>query len=149
MSANKSTKNAHDEITKRLLSSLPSGYTYQQVKLPNEAFDTPVDDKWLRLSIIDLVTENTQAGSNPWQRTEALLVLDIFYPVNSFRRTGYSWPSTDPRPDLTDAEALKALFSNQRFNGVNCEEGNTEVIGQDSNTWFQTQVNINFYYEGC
>lgn len=148
MSANPSTKNAHDEITKRLIGNLPAGYTSARLKLPNMRFETPSNDRWLRLSIIELDSENTQAGDNPWERTEGLIVVDVFYPVGSFLDTSYSWGS-DPRPDLTDAQAIKALFSNQRFNGVNCEEALIEVLGEDSGAWFQTQVNIDFYYEGC
>jgi hypothetical protein len=154
MTANKSTRNAHDEIIKRLLGGLPSGYTYEQVKLPNMRFTTPSNDRWLRLSIITLDTENTQAGSNPWERTEALAVVDIFYPTGSFLNPDYPW-SADAKPNMTDAEVIKSLFSNQRFNGVNCEEATIDELGDfegrvtESGTWFQTQVSINFYYEGC
>ena len=154
MSANPSTKNAHDQIVKRLLANLPTGYTYAQVKLPGVLFNTPTNDRWMRLSIITLDGANTQPGDNPWQRTEALAVVDIFYPTGSFLNNSYSW-SSDPRPDLTDAEHLKSIFNNVRFNGVNCEEAVVNEIGDydglatESGAWFQTQLNTNFYYEGC
>lgn len=154
MTANPSVFNAHDQITKRLLDNLPTGYVFGQVKLPNDQFETPSNDRWLRLTINELDTNNTEAGEQVWQRTEGLISIDVFYPVGSFRNGAYSW-SADPRPDLTDAEHIKSVFNNVRFNGVNCEEALIEVIGSfegrvtESGTWFQTQINIDFYYEGC
>lgn len=154
MSANPSTDNAHNQIILRLLDNLPTGYTKSKVSLPNMAFATPSNDRWIRLSVIDFDTENTQAGETPWQRTEGIIVVDIFYPTGSFLNQDYSW-SGDPKPNLTDAEAIKAVFNNVRFNGVNCQEASVSETGSfegrvtEQGTWFQTQVNIDFYYEGC
>lgn len=135
MAANPSTKNAHQRLIQRLLDNLPSGHSLATVKLPNRAFDTPKNSKWLRPTVINQTADNVQAGGL-WKRYEGLLVVDLFYPVGN-----------DTLAQLTEAETIAAIYENQKFNGVNCQEALITSPGEDG-SWYMVQVSIDFYYEG-
>lgn len=134
--ANPSTANAHLQLITRLLDNLPTGYTADKVKTPNYSFTTPSNEKWLRATPIEQDLTNVQAGQDPWQRKDGLFVVDIFYPKDA--------NSTD---NLSDAEEIQSLFNNKEFNGVKTQEALITMPGEEE-SWFLTQVSIDYYYEG-
>ena len=136
MAANPSTKNATEQLITRLLANLPSGHTSATVKLPNRAFATPKDSKWLRATVINQTAENMQAGGL-WKRYEFLFVVDLFYPIGD-----------DTLTQLTEAETIAAVYENQKFLGVNCQEALITEPGEDG-SWYMVQVTIDGYYEGA
>lgn len=135
MAANPSTANAHEQLISRLLANLPSGHTSSTVKLPNRAFNTPLNSKWLRPTVINQTSENTQAGGL-WKRYEFLFIVDSFYPTGSNDLT-----------QLAEAELIAAVFENERFSGVKCQEALIEVQGEEA-SWYHVQITIDGYYEG-
>lgn len=135
MAANPSTANAHEQLIQRLLNALPSGHTTATVKLPNRAFKTPKSSKWLRATVIDQTSENVQAGGL-WKRYEFLFVIDLMYPTGN-----------DTLVQLTEAEVIAAIFENESFLGVNCQEALITSPGETGN-WYMVQVSIDGYYEG-
>jgi hypothetical protein len=135
-----STANAKQVFYERVLNNLPSGYARSDVKQPNKPFNTPNNQKWLRVSVIDQDVNNVQAGGK-WLRYDALMVVDVFYPKN-----------LDTIAQLTDAETVAALFENQSFGGadsndVKCHEVLIQEIGEEE-SWYHVQVNITATYEG-
>lgn len=135
MAANPSTKNAHQQLIQTLLDNLPAGYTSASVKLPNRPFSTPNNSKWLRPTVIVQNVANTQAGGL-WKRYDGIFVIDIFYPTGD-----------DDLAQLTEAEAIAAIYENQELTGVKCQEALITVPGAEE-SWYHVQVTIDFYYEG-
>lgn len=133
--SNPSTKNAHEQLIQTLLDNLPAGYTSATVKLPNRAFTTPTNAKWLRPTVINLDVENTQAGGF-WKRYTGLFVIDIFYPMGD-----------DTLAQLTEAETIAALYENTAISGVNCLEA-LITTSEEESSWYNVQIEITFYYEG-
>jgi hypothetical protein len=132
--ANPSTANAHNQLISRLLANLPAGYTALKVKLPNRAFTTPTSAKWMRPAVIVTDSNNVQAGAL-WKRYNGLFVIDTFYPKGG-----------DDILQLTEAETIAAVFENQAFNGVNCQD--VLITTEAEETWYMCQIEINFYFEG-
>lgn len=135
MAANPSTKNAHQQLIQTLLDNLPVGYTASTVKLPNRAFNTPKNSKWLRPTVIIQDVVNAQAGGL-WKRYDGIFVVDVFWPTGD-----------DDLLQITDAETIAAVFENQVLNGVKCQEALITVPGVDE-SWYHVQITIDFYYEG-
>lgn len=135
MPANPSTKNAHEQLISTLLSNLPAGYTSASVKLPNRAFNTPANTKWLRATVINSDITNVQAGGL-WKRYDGIFVIDIFYPIGG-----------DDLAQLTEAETIAAVFEDVRLTGVNCQDALITANGTDG-SWYNVQISINIYYEG-
>lgn len=135
MAANPSTKNAHQKLIEELLNNLPAGYTSANVKLPNRKFSTPSDSKWLRPTVIVQTANNVQAGGL-WKRYDGVFVVDIFYPTGD-----------DDLAQLTEAEAVAAIFENQVLDGVKCQDVLITTPGEEG-AWYQVQVTIDFYFEG-
>ena len=143
MSANPSTANASKQLLDRLLATLPAGYSESTVELPNIAFTKPTSSKWLRATIIIQDVNNVQAGGL-WLRYDGLFVVDVLYPLGD--------GTINP---LTDAEAIAAIYQNQKFGGVNCQEALILDIGEEKlkqgkkeTCWYHVQVEVDFYYEG-
>lgn len=135
MAANPSTKNAHEQLISTLLANLPAGHTSATVKLPNRPFTTPSSSKWLRPTVINQDVNSVQADGL-WKRYDGLFVVDSFYPVGD-----------DNLTQLTEAEAIAAIFENQEINGVNCQDALIEINNTEEN-WHNIQISIDFYYEG-
>jgi len=134
MVANASTASAHRQLIERLVSNVPTGYDSSDIELPNsKGFDKT--GQWLRPTVINQTANNVQAGGD-WIRYEGLFVVDTFYEIGG-----------NVANQLGDAEAIAAIFENQRFNGVNCQEALIQVNGSDG-SFYNVQVNIDFYYEG-
>ena len=134
--ANPSTANAHLVLIQKLMDNLPTGYSTSNVKLPNKSFTTPNNSKWLRATVINQDTNNVQAGGG-WKRSDGLFVIDLFYPIDS-----------NVIEQLLESEEIAALYQNLRFGGVNCHE----ALIQDNNeegSWYNVQINVDFYYEGA
>lgn len=123
------------DLVKRLLDNLPSGYTKSTVDKPNSHFTTPSDTKWLRITVIPGVKTNVQADGF-YKRTFGICVIDCFYPVDS-----------GDQAQLADTKLLENLFENQEFGNTKTQEAYTQNIGADG-SWYNQQVNINFYFEG-
>ena len=135
MPANPSTKNAHEQLITNLLNNLPAGYTSATVKLPNRKFNTPLDTKWLRPTVIVQDVVNAQAGGL-WKRYEGIFVIDMYYPIGG-----------DDLAQLTEAEEVALAFEDVELTGVKCQ--NTLIQLNDSeNNWYNIQITIDFYYEG-
>lgn len=135
-----STANAKQVFYQRVLDNLPSGYTASTVKIPNKPWAQPDNDKWLRLSMVDVDVNNVQAGGL-WQRYDALPVIDVFYPIGK-----------DPILQLQEAETIAANFENQSFGGVDdndlkCFEALITEPGEDG-SWYHVQITITATYEG-
>lgn len=143
MSANPSTANASKQLLDRLVANLSSiGYAANTLELPNTQFTKPMSSKWLRATIINQDVNNVQAGGL-WLRYDGLFVVDVFYPLGD----GTIKP-------LNDAEAIAAVYQNQKFGGVNCQEalileiGEEKIKGKKDTCWYHVQVEVDFYYEG-
>lgn len=123
------------DLISRLLANLPAGYTAATVKLPNASFTTPANTKWLRATNLFNETENVSAGGC-YKRTFGIFVIDLFFPLNS-----------GDQAQLTDSESLKLLFENEEFGNTRTQSVSTTLIGED-NSWYNLQINVNYYYEG-
>ena len=135
MPANPSTKNAHEQLISTLLDNLPAGYTAASVKLPNRAFNTPKNTKWLRPTVIVQDVVNAQAGGL-WKRYDGIFVIDSFYPIGG-----------DDLAQLTEAETIAAVFEDVELTGVKCQNELIEVNTIET-AWYSVQITIDFYYEG-
>ena len=135
MAANPSTKNAHEQLISTLLANLPSGYTSATVKLPNRAFNTPKNSKWMRPTVIVQDVNNVQAGGL-WKRYDGLFVIDTFYPIGG-----------DDLAQLTEAELIAAVFEDIELTGVKCQDALIEVNTIET-AWYSVQITIDFFYEG-
>ncbi len=123
------------DLIKRLLQNLPSGYDASRVKLPNSKFTTPSNEKWLRITVIPGAKNNVQAGGG-YKRSFGICIVDCFYPLYS-----------GDQEQLADTKLIEDIYQNQEFNNTKCQEAYTTNIGEDG-SWYNQQVNINFYYEG-
>lgn len=123
------------DLISRLLASLPAGYTAATVKLPNAAFTTPSKTKWLRVT--NLFNETVNATPDGYKRTFGIFVIDIFFPLGS-----------GDQQQLTDSEAIKLLFENEEFGNTKTQEVSTVLVGEE-NSWYNLQLNVNYYYEGA
>ena len=133
--SNSSTANAHLKLIQKLLDNLPAGYTSNDVKLPNRAFNTPANQKWLRATVINQDLNNVQAGGG-WKRYDGLFVIDSFYPAGQ-----------DVIAQLIEAEVIAALYENLSFDQVNCQEALIQDLSDDG-SWYNIQTNVTFFYEG-
>ena len=124
-----------NDLKTRFLANLPSGHTTKTVKIPNGKFKTPSDSKWLRITFIDGVKSNVQAGGG-YKRTFGIFVIDSFYPVGSGTNT-----------QLAEIKLMQNVFENQEFGSAKCQEADVNIIGEDS-SWFHVQINVSLYYEG-
>lgn len=124
------------DLIKRLLDNLPTGYARNQVKTPNAKFTTPKGKKWLRITVIPGIKQNVQAGGS-YKRTFGICVIDCFYPKGD-----------GDQAQLSDVEEIQALYENQEFDNAKCQEVYNLALGDDE-SWYNQQVNINFYYEGA
>lgn len=123
------------DLVKRLLDNLPAGYTNKTVNKPNAKFTTPKSTKWLRITVIPGIKTNVQADGF-YKRTFGICVIDCFYPVGG-----------GDQAQLADTKLLENLFENQEFDNTKTQEAYTQNIGVDG-SWYNQQVNINFYFEG-
>lgn len=123
------------DLIKRLLANLPAGYTDATVRKPNTKFTTPKKQKWLRITVIPAAKVNVQAGGG-YKRTLGICVIDCFYPKDD-----------GDQAQLADTKLIEDIYQNQEFDNTKCQEAYTLNIGEDG-SWYNQQVNINFYYEG-
>jgi hypothetical protein len=123
------------DLISRLLANLPSGYTNATVKKPNFKFTTPKNTKWLRATVSPFDTES-EASSGDYKITRGLFVVDVFYPKGS-----------GDAAQLTDVQAIRALYERQTFGNTQCQMASVETIG-DSELWYIMQVNIEWYMAG-
>ncbi len=126
---------AESYLINRLDDNLPNNYTTKQIKYPNAPFNTPNDKPWLRMTTIPEPTSNVEVGGG-YQRTYGLFVVDCFYPVD-----------TGSKKQHQDVAYFQALFNNQEFGIVKCQEAYIQTIGSDGD-WYNLQLNVTFYYEG-
>jgi len=136
MPANPSTKNAHEQLITNLLNNLPAGYTSATVKLPNRNFNTPLDTKWLRPTVLVQISKEAEAGGG-WTRDEGEFIIDTFYPIGG-----------DDLAQLAEAETIAALYRNKELNGVKCQESLVNINAIET-SWYNVQITTNFYYEGA
>lgn len=124
-----------DDLVKRLLNALPTGYTKKAVNVPNAPFTTPSNTKWLRATVIPFTTVSDDA-TGCFKITRGQFIVDSFYPKGSYTTS-----------QLTDHQAIKVLFENETFGNTQCQTVSTLTIG-DTRTWYQMQSSIEFYMEG-
>jgi hypothetical protein len=124
-----------DGLIKNLLNNLPTGYTKKLVKLPNGKFTTPPSSKWLRVTFIDGTKNNVEAGGS-YKRTNALFVIDSFYPKG-----------LGDQIQLQELKVLGDLYENKEIGNAKCFEAIPSILGDDG-SWYHCQVTINLYYEG-
>lgn len=124
-----------DELKTRLLNNLPTGHTTKTIEIPNGKFDTPKNSKWLRITFIDGVKSNVQAGGG-YKRTFGNFVIDSFYPLGKGTKT-----------QLDEIKVLQNLYENEEIGSAKCQEADINIIGEDG-AWFHIQINVNMYYEG-
>ena len=122
------------DLIRRLLANLPEGYTASTVKLPNLKFSTPSNTKWLRVTNLPSGTDNVSACL--YKRTFGIFAIDCFYPKDS-----------GDIAQLTDINALKALYENKEFGNTITRESDIVTIGGDD-SWYNVQLQVNYYYEG-
>ena len=118
-----------------LLNNLPTGYAQAQVKIPNMNFTTPKNEKWLRVTLTQSLKQNVEAGGD-YTRTFGIFTVDCFYPQGS-----------GTQAQLVDVKLIQELYENQQIGNAKCFEAEPNVIGEDG-AWYNTQVNINYYFEG-
>ena len=138
--ANDSIANARKQLQLRLGQNLPAGIDVDRVKWENSAsFKTPANEPWLRVTTRILGRDNIQAGGS-WRRTGGIYIIDLFHPLATIGSN---------RDDIDQIlESIIGTYENTRFNDVNCEEATPKHIGVDG-SWYHTQVDISFYYEGA
>ncbi len=126
----KSTKS----VINRLLNNLPVGVPLDRVKLPNLTFNDKINDQiWIRPTIITV--DSTQLPGR-WKKDEKILVVDIFAPLGS-----------GDLASLEIADKIRLLYENITFEDVNFLKAEILMLGSDGD-YNQTQINIDFYYEG-
>jgi len=138
MPANPSTTNAHNRLISELIANLPPGFNVgsnSNVKLPNRAFDTPNNSKWLRATVIVQDSNNVQAGGF-WKRYDGIFVIDSFYPVG-----------TNDLEQLAEAEVIAAIFEDVELDGVKCQDVLIDINNTDS-AWYNVQITVDFFFEG-
>ena len=123
------------DLIDNLLDNLPAGYAQSQVKMPNLGFTTPSNKKWLRVTITQSLKQNVEAGGS-YKRTIGILTVDCFYPKGS-----------GTKAQLADIKLIQNLYENQQIGNAKCFEAEPNIIGEQD-SWYNVQVNINFYYEG-
>lgn len=123
------------DLVDRLLNNLPTDYQLDQVKLPNAPFNTPKNEKWLRVTTNLAPKENVQA-SGSYKRQFGIFTIDIFYPKG-----------TGELSALEDFKIISNLYENQTVGNAKCEQC-TPVINQAETAWFNIQCDVTFYYEG-
>lgn len=122
------------DLIQRLLDNLPAGYTTATVKKPNFSFKTPVDEKWMRPTV--LFGETINVTPDEYQRTFGIFVVDIFYPQGD-----------GDKLQLADAKLIQELFNNKEFGNTKTQESSVES-GIEDGSWYKIQINTNFYMEG-
>lgn len=121
-------------VINRLLNNLPDGVPLDRVKLPNLTFNERINDQiWIRPTI---TTINSSQLPGRWKKDEKIFTVSIFAPLGS-----------GDLASLEIADKIRLLFENKSFNDVNCQKAEILQLGSDGE-YDQTQININFYYEG-
>ena len=125
-----------EDLINNLLDNLPAGYTKARVKKPNMKFTTPTNSKWLRITFNTGLKQNVEAGGS-YKRTFGILTIDCFYPKD-----------LGTKSQLADVKLIQNLYENQQLGNAKCFEAEANIIGDDD-SWYNVQVNINYYYEGA
>lgn len=137
---------AEELIIGLLKDNLPSGLTFERVKLPNLAFPKmPTVDAsvtiqnaskfcWLNIEIVDTNTESTEA-TGLLKRTFGNLTLTLNWPKN-----------TGTKSAKLMAEHIRNLFANQWLDSLKLGQGT--IIPDDSRSWYENVIIFDYYYEG-
>lgn len=123
----------------RLYSNLPTGYTSDQIV--NTDLDTvqTMTPPYLKQSTVILDRNNSSAGGLT-SRTEFIHTISIL--VN--KDIGASKRSVS-----ATAKEVMALFENNYFDGLYCQEAKPEKVGDEPNTnLYRYDINVQGYFEG-
>ncbi len=126
-------------LYKRLYENLPTGYSV--TKLVNADMDTvkTMVPPYLKQSTVILDRNNSSAGGLT-SRTELLHTIQILVDKDN---------GTQKRGITSTVVELMALFENQWFDGLYCQEAIPEKVGDEpSSNLYRYDININLYFEG-
>lgn len=122
------------QMSECLESDLPDGFTTDLIEYPNNPFDNPNNQKYIRCTWNNLGVVSTDAN-NCYEITEGVLTIDIFYPKQSGDLQG-----------LRDAGHIKRLFNNYTFDDVEIN-GATVTPTPEITDWFVSRVEVYYQYE--
>lgn len=107
------------------------------ITFPNENYDKPDNDSWVRVSVITLSRKQNTLGrsTNRVFRTKCLIYIQVFTPIDIGLKTG----------DTLATEALN-IFEATSFSGVDCGNGTITEEGLDGK-WYNHLVSINMDYD--
>lgn len=125
------------EVTKFFLTNFTS-LPADRIALPNEEFDTPVGQTWVRFSILNTASVQRSLGGIGRRKFDrnASVFVQIFVPQNGAQKEG----------DLL-AEAVRSIFEGISLVGNDIRFQSTIVreIGQED-AWYQLSVECEFEY---
>lgn len=130
--------NLVDVITQTRLAitgNLPVTMSLDRVEWPNEAWNTPNEQPWMRVTWnnIGLISRD---ASHCYEINAGILTVDFFYPKFQVII-----------PAVADAEFLKKALLETVYNDVVINGANITNPG-NSGSWYQVQLNIDYQYEG-
>jgi hypothetical protein len=121
-----------EEIRKEIHVYLDTNWSATGMALQNRAFDPPIDDYWIRATILPGEVIEGELGENGVGLRSGVLMIDVFGP----RDVG-------TKQFFTYANQLEGLFRRKDLNGVLFGEPSTIDLGDEEN-WYHVQVSVNF-----
>mgnify|MGYP006409817341 CR=1 FL=1 len=106
-------------------------WTYTPVAWENVEFDTPNNEGWVRLNILN--GEGDYRAINKLKRHTGIIVVQIFVPRDTGTSTIRQY-----------ADYASSIFDGRKFNDVVCGVGSIETIGADD-IWYQVNVTIPYW----
>lgn len=105
------------------------------VSYPNVDFTPPVDAAWVQFSLLGGAAQQVDLGTTATFRNIGVIVVQIFVPTGSGVAVA-----------MGHADSAAAIFRRASFSGVTCRAPAIRRVGvDDSDTWYQVNVEIPFY----
>lgn len=120
------------DILQVVLDNLPTGVTYNEVKVPSAPFKTP-NGKYLRVTFTTLDSSNI---GSCWRRDEVLMTVDFIYPNGKGQFA-----------QIKDAENMRTALENKSHLNAIAAKALINPLPEE-NQYSIVQLQQTYYFEG-
>jgi hypothetical protein len=114
-----------------------AGFLSTQLSYPNVPFDTPQGLKWLRLSVVNGMSDLAAlgGGSQKMYRNVGVIIIQVFHPVGE-----------GEQKIAATCDVVSSWWRGASFSGIICNAPYVQNVGA-ANGWYQKNVVIPIYWD--